>query len=284
MSIIYKIQERLLQAHWLSLDVAIGAVVSHRMAARLPDGHQPEAWAIPILLAFSVFIIYAADRLLDVATYQPARGPMTPRHRYHGLLKNWLVRILAGLVVVSAVLLFWLPKPVLILGVILAVICGLYVWGVARLPPLHPALIWKEPIVGVVYAVAIWGCAWVIKPVISWGEIGLGVAFLAIALQNILLFSLMEFYEYPESSFSLATVWGPERTDATLRVLMSLVLLLTLAVFLFVDDHFTQRAAVIEGIMSAVLYIIQRYPTYFLRYGRYRWIGDGIFWLPFLIL
>jgi hypothetical protein len=38
------------------------------------------------------------------------------------------------------------------------------------------------------------------------------------------------------------------------------------------------------GLMSLTLYGIQRYPAYFLRHERYRWLGDGVFWLPALVL
>jgi hypothetical protein len=36
--------------------------------------------------------------------------------------------------------------------------------------------------------------------------------------------------------------------------------------------------------MSLVLYAIQRYPAYFLKNNRYRFIGDAVFWLPALVL
>jgi hypothetical protein len=49
-------------------------------------------------------------------------------------------------------------------------------------------------------------------------------------------------------------------------------------------DRFAQRSALMLGLMSLTLYGIQRYPAYFLQHERYRWLGDGVFWLPALVL
>jgi len=278
------IPQYLQQAHYLSLDVVIGAILSHVMAARLPDGHGPVSWATVSVLAICVFIIYIVDRILDV--YKGMNTPIlnTPRHRFHAGQKTTLARLLVGLVVVAAVLLFWLPRGVLIFGSVLTVLCGLYVWIVSRLPTSHSSLVWKEPVVAVLYTVGVWGSAWSAKPVIGWSEICLGLLFVGIAFQNLLLFSVMESYEFPQNSYSLATVWGFDRSDVVLRTLTLVITVLALVLFFLADDRFAQRAAVVEGLMSAVLYAIQRYPKYFLVNERYRWVGDGVFWLPVLIL
>lgn len=271
-------------AHYLSLDVVVGAVFSHIMVARLPDGHRPVDWATTLLLGICVFVIYAADRLYDARKGLLAGAQLTLRHRFHAENHPLLVRVLLGLAAVCVVLLFWLPKSVIFFGIGLALISGVYVWGVSRLPASNRKLIWKEPAVTLVYTVGVWGSSWVQKPTLGWSEIGLGILFLMIVFQNLLLFSVMEAYEFPDSSFSLATNWGFDRSDRVLRTLTVVVTVLALVIFFLANDRFAQRAAVIEGMMSAVLYVIQRYPNRFLVNERYRWIGDGVFWLPVLIL
>ncbi|GAB3342022.1 hypothetical protein GCM10027299_56500 [Larkinella ripae] len=278
------ITEFLQTAHYLSLDVVIGAVFAHIMVARLPDGHRPVDWATTVLLGICVFVIYAADRLYDARKGLLARTQLTARHRFHAENRLVLLRVLMGLAAICVILLFWLPKSVILFGTGLALIAGAYVWGVSRLPASNRKLIWKEPAVTLVYTVGVWGSSWAQKPTIGWSEIGLGVLFLLIVFQNLLLFSVMEAYEFPDSSFSLATTWGFDRSDVVLRTLTVVVTVLALVLFFLSGERFAQRAAVIEGLMSAVLYAIQRYPTRFLANERYRWIGDGIFWLPVLIL
>ncbi|RRB14255.1 hypothetical protein EHT87_17255 [Larkinella knui] len=272
------------KAHYLSLDVVAGAVISHIMVARLPDGHRPVGWATTVLLAICVFVIYAADRLYDVRKNLNSNAVLTLRHRFHAENQHLLMRVLAGLVVMAVILLFWLPRSVLWFGAGLALISAAYVWGVSRLPASNAKLAWKEPVVTLLYTVGVWGSSWVQKPTLGWSEIGLAVLFLLIVFQNLLLFSVMETYEFPDNSYSLATIWGFDRSDVILRTLTVVITVLALVIFFMADDRFAQRAAIIEGMMSAVLYIIQRYPNRFLINERYRWIGDGVFWLPVLIL
>ena len=280
----YSIKQWLQKAHYLSLDVVAGAVLSHIMVARLPDGNRPVGWATTVLLGICVFVIYAADRLYDARKNLATHTTLTPRHRFHAKNQPVLVRVLLGLVAVSFVLLFWLPKSVLWFGTALALISGAYVWGVSRLPASNTKLMWKEPAVTLLYTVGVWGSSWAQKPTIGWSEIGLAVLFLMIVFQNLLLFSVMEAYELPDNSYSLATILGFDRSDVVLRTFTVVITVLALVIFFLADDRFAQRAAVIEGMMSAVLYMIQRYPNRFLKKERYRWIGDGVFWLPGLIL
>ena len=284
MKFLYSIKKVLQKAHYLSLDVVAGAVISHIMVARLPDGHRPVGWATTLLLAICVFVIYAADRLYDVRKGLKTNAQLTVRHRFHAENQQVLLRVLIGLVAVSVVLMFWLPKSVIWFGAGLALVSGAYVLGVSRLSASNAKLAWKEPAVTLVYTIGVWGSSWAQKPTIGWSEIGLGVLFLFIVFQNLLLFSVMEAYEFPDTSYSLATVWGFDRSDVVLRTLTVVITVLALVIFFMADDRFAQRAAIIEGLMSAVLYTIQRYPNRFLASERYRWIGDGVFWLPGLIL
>ena len=278
------IRQYLQSFHYLSLDVVAGAVISHIMVARLPDGHQPVGWATTVLLAICVFVIYAADRLYDVRKSLHSGNKLTIRHRFHADNQDVLLRVLIGLVVISVILLFWLPRTVLWFGAGLALVSGAYVWGVSRLSGSNARLAWKEPAVTLVYIIGVWGSSWAQKPTIGWSEIGLGVLFLLIVFQNLLLFSVMEAYEFPDTSYSLATFWGFDRSDVVLRTLTVVITVLALVIFFMADDRFSQRAAIIQGMMSTVLYTIQRYPNRFLASERYRWIGDGVFWLPGLIL
>lgn len=270
------------QAHWLSIDVALGAFFSHGMAVRLPDGQPREQWATSGLLALCVFLIYAVDRQFDI--HKGGVEAATPRHRFHAHHRFMIRRYLLAVGVVAGLLLFFVPGGVIRFGLVLAAVCALYVWGVWRLPARHPLQAAKEPTVALLFTVGIWGSAWVVKETVGGAEVGLALLFFGLALQNILLFSLMEYYERSESSFSLATVLTPARTDVILRWLTLIIGVGSLALFFLSEDRFTQRAAVMQAVMTGVLYAIQRYPAYFLRNGRYRWIGDGVFWLPGLIL
>ena len=279
-------------AYYLSIPVVVGAVLSNRMAARLSDV-DPVHWATPIVLALVVFIIYTVDRLLDVRKDR-LRQPSTPRHRFHQQHATLLWRLVAGAIVLTCILVFFLPASVIKFGLVLGLVCAAYVGVVFRLPARHPALLLKEPLVAVLYSAGIWGSVWVQRPSIRFTDLVEGLLFMGIAFQNLLLFAVMEQLEVspvagpaapanPEL-FSLATYWGLDYCDRLLRWLTFGIVISAFVLCFLTNDRFAQRSALMLALMSLTLYGIQRYPAYFLKNERYRWLGDGIFWMPALVL
>ncbi|WP_420150766.1 hypothetical protein [Spirosoma sp.] len=263
----------------------MGAVLSNRMAARLSDV-DPIHWATPIALALVVFIIYTVDRLLDVRKDDTSRQPLTLRHQFHRQHATLLWRIVGVATALTLVLVFFLPVSVVKFGIVLGGICAAYVGAVFRLPARHPALLLKEPLVAVLYTAGIWGSVWVQRPAVSRIEMAECLMFMGIAFQNLVLFAVMEQYENQsdQAMFSLATHWGQDRCDTILRWLTFGIVAVGFSLCFLTDDRFAQRSALMLGLMSLTLYGIQRYPAYFLRNERYRWLGDGVFWMPALVL
>lgn len=264
----------------------MGAVLSNRMAARLSDV-VPVHWATPIVLALVVFVIYTVDRLLDIR--RPDRPPTT-RHRFHHRHADLLWRVVAGATGLGIVLAFFLPPAVVKFGLVLGGVCVAYVGAVFRLPSRHPALLLKEPLVAILYSGGIWGSVWVQRPTVSTVEMAEALMFMGIAFQNLILFDVMEKKEMQAAGetrkppFSLATEWGGERCETLLRWLAFAIVAAGFALCFFTDDRFAQRSAIMLSLMSLALYGIQRYPAYFLKNERYRWLGDGVFWFPALVL
>lgn len=259
---------------------------SNRLAARLSDV-APIHWATSMVLALAVFCIYTVDRLLDIR--KPGQ-PKTARHAFHRAHAAVLWQLVAGAALVALVLTFFLPGSVIRFGVALGVVCVGYVVAVYRLPARHPALLAKEPLVAVFYSVGVWGSVWVQRPATTGTELTEGLMFMAIALQNLLLFSVMETREPGgATAFSLATVWGVGSCNKIMQGLTAGVVASAFAICFVTDEpgggpRFAERAAIMLGIMSVVLYVIQRNPAYFSRHDRYRWLGDAVFWLPALVL
>ena len=272
--------------YYLSFPVVMGAVLSNRMATRLSDV-TPVYWATPVVLALAVFIIYTVDRLLDIR--KPDRPP-TNRHRFHHRYAPLLWRVVGGAIVLGLVLTFFLPGSVVKFGLVLGGICAAYVGAVFRLPARHPALLLKEPLVALLFSAGIWGSVWVQRTTVSGVEIAEAALFVGIAFQNLILFDVMEKQELSGVTqlgrliFSLATEWGSDRCDTLLRWLAFGVVTGSLVLCFVTEDRFAQRSALMLGLMSLTLYGIQRYPAYFLKNERYRWLGDGVFWLPVLVL
>jgi hypothetical protein len=234
-----------------------------------------------------VFIIYTVDRLLDVRKYATngTKPPLTARHLFHYQHAPLLWQLVAGAAILTAILLFFLPGSVIKFGIILGGICIAYVGAVFQLPARHPALLLKEPLVAALYATGVWGSVWVQRPVITYVDLTEYLMFVGIAFQNLLLFAVMEQLETPDQSlFSLATEWSSERCSVILRWLTFTIIAAGLVLCFLTNDRFAQRSALVLVLMSIALYGIQRYPAYFLKNERYRWLGDGVFWLPGLVL
>jgi hypothetical protein len=279
----------------------MGAVLSNRMAARLSISQQsvhqfsdarpsdPSLagvtfvhWATPIVLALVVFLIYTVDRLLDS---QKIGEPLTARHHFHQRHAPLLWRVVFGAAGLAFVLIWFMPSSVVKFGIVLGGVCAVYLAAVFRLPARHPAMLLKEPLVALLYSAGVWGSIWVQRPATSGVEITEFLMFTGIAFQNLLLFAVMEMQELTnQDMFSLASVWGTERCDTVLRWLTFLIVATGIALCFLTDDRFAQRSSLMLAIMSLVLYAIQRYPAYFLKNERYRWMGDGVFWLPALVL
>ncbi|WP_460985556.1 hypothetical protein [Spirosoma fluminis] len=264
----------------MSFPVVMGAVLSNRMAARLSDV-EPIHWATPIVLALVVFIIYTVDRLLDVR-----KGLVrTARHTFHRQHAALLWQVVAVAGVLAVILAFFLPGSVAKFGILLGGVCTAYVGAVFRLPARHPALLLKEPLVATLYSAGVWGSVWVQRPSIQGIEIAEFLMFTGIAFQNLLLFAVMEQQEAPtRTEPSLAVAWGQERADVVLRGLTFVIVATGFALCFFTEDRFAQRSAIMLGLMSLTLYGIQRYPAYFIKHERYRWLGDSVFWMPALVL
>ncbi|MEZ0486929.1 hypothetical protein [Fibrella aquatica] len=274
-------------AIYLSLPVVLGAAFSNRMAARLSEV-DPVHWATTPVLAIVVWVIYTLDRLLDV---RDRNRPLTARHRFHADNVDLLWGAVGGLGAVAAILVFFLPPPVVRFGAGLGFVCAAYILIVYRLRDQHPAMVAKEPLVALLFTAGIWGTVWVQREAIGWPFKVQTVLFLVIAFQNLLLFSVFEQKEATPASgsVSLATAWGIRRCDTILRWLTFVSIAGAFAICFGADDsgggsRFSQRASLMMGIMSLVLYAIQRYPTYFLKNNRYRFVGDAVFWLPALVL
>jgi len=268
-------------AYYLSFPVVLGAVLSNRMAARLSDV-EPVHWATPIVLALVVFIIYTVDRLLDI--HKPLQ-PHTPRHRFHYRYAPLLWLVVAGAGILAGVLAFFLPGSVIRFGLVLGGICAAYVLAVFRLPSDNALLRMKEPTIALLYAVGVWGSVWVQRPSVSGIDIAEFLMFLGIALQNLILFDVMEHHEgtaRPESS--VVTAWGTDRADVILHWLTFVIVATGFALCFVTSDRFAERSAIMLALMSLVLYGIQRYPAYFGQSERYRWLGDLVFWMPALVL
>lgn len=268
------------QAHWLSLDVMLGAIVCNLVFWQLPNGEGNSEMIASIVLGVAVFVIYSADRLFDLRNLAISN---TQRHSFHNKHKKVLWEIIIILTIFSAIFAFTLPTKVLSVGLTLAVVVLIYLLAVNKLPNNTFLQIAKEPLTAIIYTIGIVGTVFVTKSTITWQEWAVAAIFFAIVFQNLLLFSVYESIALPQSK-NLANFFG-KKTSLTINTTLFLSIVIFGSVT-FSQNHqiYLARVLLVEMVMSAILWLLNDFVKFFIQHERYRWLGDGVFILMIVLL
>ncbi len=268
------------QAHWLSLDVMLGAVVSNLVFWQLPKGRSQTDMLASIVLGISVFVIYSADRLFDLRNLALSN---TNRHQFHSKHRKVLWEIIIILGIFSAIISFTLPVKILNIGLFLAVIVLIYLLAVNKMPNNTFLQIAKEPLTALIYSTGVIGTAFIVKTNISWQEWAVAGMFFMIVFQNLLLFSVYESIAVPNVK-NLANFFG-KKTSLTINTILFLCIVIFGSYTFSQNQHtFLARVLLVEMVMSAILWLLNDFVKFFIQNERYRWLGDGVFILMIILL
>ncbi|MBX2900910.1 MAG: hypothetical protein KF775_14760 [Cyclobacteriaceae bacterium] len=250
----------------LSIDVAVGAILTSLFFARLL--HTPVRVYGLAALGLTVWIIYTADRLIDV---QHLQKPATSnRHRFHQQHAVGLWVAVAFALVVVCGLVAFVYQPIRMRGFLLAPFICLYLLFQKRLPV-------KE------FAVALFYTIGIVLPALPerWelllpGTVWIVQLFL-VALANIVLFAWFELdLDFKMGQASLATRIG----NSAVRRLLSTLLVVGL-VLSFVVAFFYAAGWVFTAMWLGLIGLFT-FRSYFAKHERYRLWGDAIFYLPLI--
>jgi hypothetical protein len=268
------------QAHWLSLDVVLGAIICNLVFWKLPDGLGKVEMVASIVLGVAVFVIYSADRLFDLRNLSTSN---TNRHAFHLKHKKVLWEIIIILSFFSVIFSFTLPAKILALGLSLAVVVLIYLLAVNKLPDNTLLSIAKEPLTGIIYFIGTVGTAFIGRDKISWQEWAVAFIFLGIVFQNLLLFSVYESIALPNSK-NMANFFG-KKTSLTLTTILFLIIIIFGSItFSQNTENYIAKVLLVEMVMSAALWFLNDFVKFFIQYERYRWLGDGVFLLMLVLL
>jgi 1,4-dihydroxy-2-naphthoate octaprenyltransferase len=113
----------------------------------------------------------------------------------------------------------------------------------------------------------------------------LTLAFGLLALQNLLLFSLFEEEEdFRQGQRSMVIYLGHRSIKRLLMLLFCSFSILIFVAWQHCSHPFEKQVVIMLILMSAILLMLLAFPGYFVRYKRYRWLGDGVFLLPVWLL
>lgn len=254
----------------LSIDVAVGAVVSALFFAKifdvviLPSGM--------ISLGFTVWVIYTADHLIDA--YVIKQEAATERHRFHQRHFKVLFVLLIIAAAIDGSQLLFIRKTVFFEGLGLMFLIAIYFLLQRYLKFL------KELIGALLYAGGVLLIPFSVKnPALSTTQSLLIGQFVITALINLLLFSWFDKRQDEKdklSSFATTMGW-----DATKNFLRALFILQAVLVFVqFTSSDFKPTGVMV--LMNALLLVIFLNRKYFEPEDRYRLLGDAIFFVPLI--
>lgn len=253
----------------LSLDVVAGSVASAIFLAAI---HGVSISVISILsLAFTVWIIYTTDRLLDVINLK--KNPSSNRHYFHKKHFVLFKQIVWIVTLVDIILLFFLPDSIFRSGVILAGLVLIYLLFAHRIKYV------KEFLVALIYVLGILLPASINISLLNLNYLAIAIFFL-LAYINLVLFSLIEREcDENDGQFSLATLMPGKWLYIFLTFLFGLnFILLTM---MYANGH-AKNIFIVLLVMTFMLLIL------FITYGKmrrhdiYRLFGDAVFLVPLL--
>ena len=264
--------------HLLSFDVVLGAIVCNIMFWELNKIPPEHSFAIVIILGFSVWIIYVLDRLLD--NKKPDLSP-TERHIFHQENAKVLWYFIGLLTLICLISLFYLPTDIIIFGIIISLFTGIYLLIISKISSKNNFQHYKEPITSFVYFSGVFGTTTLHN--LNLNTLLIGFIFLLIVFQNLLLFSLSEFKKN-NNSYNLAAHFGIKKSNFIIAIISVIILFLGIYLINFPLFNYEKKVICMEIMMSIILLMINQFDDFFLINDRYRWVGDGIFLLPLLII
>lgn len=251
----------------LSLDVAAGAVCSSLFFVRIYKS-VPSVISL-ISLGFTVWIVYTADRLLDIRNV--SGDAMSSRYRFHQRNKKKLTNWLVIAIIIDVTLVFFMPATTIRNGIVLAIGVAIYLLFRRQLYVL------KELLVAAIYTAGVVLPAWPGQSTVR-GLLPVLLFFL-IALINLILFS---WYEKADDlrhrQNSVATIME----DCVVKnILVGLF-----AISFIVCGYMIYRACLFEALlfvaMTAILLVIFLCRKFFEKNDYYRLLGDAAFLLPLI--
>jgi len=256
----------------------LGAVVCNIMFWKLNKKNPEHLCSVTVVLGLSVWIIYILDRLLD---NKKLNIHLTERHIFHQEYAKFLWYLIVILSLICFILVFSLPINIIIFGILIALITGIYLLIISTISSKNSFQYFKEPITALVYTAVVFGTTILNNPTVN--SLIIGIIFLLIVFQNLLLFSLLEF-KNNAYSYNLVVYIGIKKSNFFIGMIALINSILGLFLIYYSMIAYETSVILFEIAMSLLLLMINQFDYFFMINDRYRWVGDGIFLLPLVII
>jgi hypothetical protein len=235
---------------WTGVHVAVGAMLSHIVASRFPDGKTAPDYYFVSIIGLVVFVGYNLISLIQNPVKSSARHVFF--HRY----RTTLAKVLAVCLLISAVLFCFVSPALLKPGLLTCIAAGLYMWAYTSIPPHHLANIVKEPIAAAIFAAGTWGTTWFTADMKN-ENILLGLVFFLQTLQTLLILAHFEALNRTKTQ-NIARWLGKALTRKLIFLVGGLICISCVCICFYTEFRFIQRVAVVlfvAGTAQAILFL-----------------------------
>ena len=265
--------------HILSVDVALGSLAGGILASRVLNVEP--GFAFWIILPVAVWILYNSDHLIDGMKLKG--NAHTIRHFYHyHYAKRIIAVIIFLLIIMIPLVFFFLEQSIILFGVFVAFIAGVYFLIVYFFGNSKSFFVQKEFSVALIYTLGIWGGpASLMVYNFNPGQLIFITTFFISVFIAVIIFS---FYEEDtdraDNHTTLVTRFGDHLVKYLLYFLFLALFVLSISQIIFVDQIIYARAAKLLMLMGIFLLMIMSFPEILKQKSRYRFLTELVFWLP----
>ncbi|HEY9113219.1 MAG TPA: hypothetical protein VIN10_00880 [Bacteroidales bacterium] len=267
----------------LSLDVVLGALAVGAFAVHLLGVDAQPAWWF--VLPSAVWVIYTSDHLID--SLSKKNQATIDRHLFHFQNRKILSVLIIIIGSASATVGFLhLDKLIIQGGIALSVLVLLYFLAIPLLKKKFKFIFQKELLIAFVYTAGIF-----LAPLVWYGTMPGFTTILLVT--NIFFLALVEtimnsFFDFEKDKAdghtSFTTQFGKRKTEATIYFVLFALFFLNSILFFFQTEPLLFMGLLLEIVMIFLLMTIMIFTKYFQKNSRYRWVGEGVFWIPALLV
>jgi len=264
----------------LSLDVVLGAIISSLFIANLLEVNLP--YTILTTLGLAIWTIYTIDHLWDA--YQSKNLNLAFRHQLHKNNFTVFSVLVVSSIVIGGIIIWYIPTATRVWGLGLTIGVMVYFTLIQFLKKQN---YYKEILVALVYTGGVLiGPFSLYKGALNIPHILVIIQFLALAFSNLLVFAYFETEtDHYQNVGSLARSIGKPRTQSLIVGLLIMVMLTAVVcIVIYSRQGLIRNSQWIMLLMTVFLIATIKWPGFFKKDDRYRYLGDGIFFLPVLIL
>ncbi len=258
-----------------SLNVVIASCICCAAFFKLPFGNSFINYSSILLLGCISWMIYILDRILD---NQKSIDIKSERHEFHKKNQFVLQFIILGLILVSICLLIFQKRDLLLFGLFIGCLVIIYFLTINKTVK---GKYYKEFLMPIIYCLAIVGIPFIEKTSINLSEWILALIFFNIIFQNTLFFSVKEYSEN-DNLENICSIIQPIKLRKIINYLGAINIFLV--IFFFSGPfNYTLKLAWIFLLISISISLLLSLPGKYLKNENYRWIVDGLLFLPLFI-